>query len=342
MVPSPVIRALDTTHVLLPCPHTYVGSASGGALVLGPAGEIPHCVMLWYPGPNSGDHKIAGSVTNSSTPVVQGGHKLGKLLPHLQFGPAADNALTAVHILFSQREIKFQNGEVCAQGSAIASSLHLAMPGLACSDVVSIPAVVSYTSLINSVWHWTSVTDVIAGWVEIGFTMLIEYAVHKIGQAAGDPPGVTPPSRQRVILDALRPSVGGVLSGTAGSFFSSLAGAAVRTHFDYGGDIVYGVEIGLGPLGSWKLERQSGADGSRSVTSQLTNPLGLGSFTRRSGTDSRGNRVEQLSRRVLNRTETESATRSGGRDEWSTQRSVSDGLRSQPVRSTEPGQPDWL
>src|SRR5688500_12590388 len=97
MVPTPVARSVDVTLVLTPSPHNYYGAATAYASPSpGAAAEAIGLPMAFPPGVLTGSHKLAASVLSHGFRVVQTGHKLGPLIPHLQFIPAPDDLLTPI------------------------------------------------------------------------------------------------------------------------------------------------------------------------------------------------------------------------------------------------------
>ena len=255
-IPTPVLRALDIMTVPIPTPHMYYGAATGYmSPSMGTALETLFCPMYWPGGFPTGSHQIAFNVTNAGVPVVQTGHKLGLLLPHIETVPAPDDLLTVVQCLKSNCEIKFQNGEVKAEGNPLASLLPVLMNALACTDVISMPAGISATSLMNTVWHYTSFTDLIAGWVEIWVNALFEFVGFLAGGGLGGGGSRAATYSLKTILGSFVPGFGAI-AGAEGGTVSSLAGAGVRflgrQYFGYQGSIT--VTAG-GSLNSWVADR---------------------------------------------------------------------------------------
>ncbi len=313
-IPTPVIRALDIMTVITPTPHRYFGSATGfAAEPMGLAIETPFCPMYWFGGLPTGSHKIAFNVKNHNLPVVQTKHDLGPLLPHLEIVPAPDDVLTIVHILKSKCVVHFQNGEVQAQGAPLGSMFPFIMNALACSDIASIPAGMSFTSMVNGSWHETSWTDFIAGWTELLITVAIEFIAFRKTQR-----GPAPTSIAAARIEPFMPDLKGDLISAGTSLASSIGGAVVRwvgrEYFGYQGPITVGVSGGPGSLGSVGAQCTSNADGSWSVQGTAARPVDAREWGAQYGEDAQGNRSFQTSNRSLTTTTQSTVTESRGAD----------------------------
>lgn len=347
---APVVRSIDLNLMMFPSMHNYCGAVNGWTSTPGYAAEGSYHPMKWPPGMVTGAHKLAGNVESYGFTVVQAGHKLGPLVYHVEMIPAPDNVLTPLHMVLSSWEVKFQNGEVTAAGSPMGSLLPVVMNAVICTDLVSLPLGFSPTSLINSVWHNVSATDIIAGWFEIAVTALFEYFASRAGGGATRTRSTSINFGQAMGIwrEAVTPSGSGIGYGSAGTTLSSLAGAGVRylgrQHFGYAGAITVGTGLGVGSFGSESVQYTSNRDGSWSVQRERVGPLGLYSSTTQYSQDAQGNSAVQHSERVGNFTGQAAArqerTADGG-SRWVGQGTGSEGITGGSTE-TSPTVLDWL
>lgn len=299
---APVVISTDVSLIMHMTVHNYYGAATGySAPALGACIESICVNMWWPPGALTGDHKLASTVQHRSLRTVQVGHKLGPLVPHVEMVPASDDILTPVQMLTSSFEVKFQNGEIVDQGAPIGVLMPLT-PALVCTDLVSLPCGYSPSAIFNSAWLDVSWVDIVAGWVEIVVTMVVDFLAYKAKGGGGfaKPQGGPRPS-DRVIddqrVDALRPDAIGMGASVQGGLLSSLAGAAVRSvgreYFGYNGPITVGTSASAGILGSSGAQFTSNRDGSWNVAPEVRGPLGLTSAQGQFGSDADGNLAGQ-------------------------------------------------
>jgi hypothetical protein len=133
--------------------------------------------MLWPPGNVLMQNKYALSVTHKRLGIIQAGHDLGMMLPHVQIAPAPNNFFTPLHILFSSRKVSFNSSSVKANGAFVGFAgviAPLPTPMLVCGDPMSFPMGEVPTRWSNNVWAGFSYMDLALGAMNMGVTLFME------------------------------------------------------------------------------------------------------------------------------------------------------------------------
>lgn len=148
-----------------------------------PMSPAPACAMdfpatmLWPPGNVLMQNKYAVTVTHKRLGIIQAGHDLGMMLPHVQIAPAPNNFFTPLHILFSSRKVSFNSSSVKANGTFVGFAgviAPLPTPMLVCGDPMSFPMGEVPTRWSNNVWAGFSYMDLALGAMNMGVTLFME------------------------------------------------------------------------------------------------------------------------------------------------------------------------
>jgi hypothetical protein len=354
----PIIATNDFTLVLMPTSHNYFGAATAWAAPsLGMTLEGNTLPFFWPPGAPFGQHKLTISVRYRGWRIVQAGHKLGPLVPHIQIVPAPDDLLTPLQMLMSSWEVKFQNGEVTQEGAPVGTMAPFLCPGVLCADLMSAPIGASVTYLLNDVVHDVSWTDIIAGWVELAVTMLLELANNYAqGNLGGPGPGrAARPSNAEIAQEVLGPLASNpqdMAIGAQRGTVASLAGAAVRAVgrecFGYQGAISVQTGVSVGALGGATLQYTSNRDGSWSTQVEGTSYGGLAADSYQYSENAEGLATRQSTSREGSVSTQNTWTEERGPD--GTTRTVHQQRRTDHLRGTSsetparvvPDASDWL
>jgi hypothetical protein len=148
-----------------------------------PMSPAPACAMdfpatmLWPPGNVLMQNKYAISVTHKGLGIIQAGHDLGMMLPHVQIAPAANNFFTPLHILFSSRKVSFNSSSVKANGVFVGFAGVIApvpTPMLVCGEPMSFPMGEVPTRWSNNVWAGFSYMDLALGTMNMAVKLFME------------------------------------------------------------------------------------------------------------------------------------------------------------------------
>jgi len=256
----------------------------------GIAFEIP-CTVYWPPGELMGKNKLTTTVKHLGLSIAQEGHDCGPMIVHVQIVPASNNMLTPLQVLTSKRKANFSSGEIKANGSPIANCMLTMLPPTpmtSCGSPVAIPGTDTPTAHMNSLLVGIHPVDLIAGWVEVALTLLVE-----IAQAMGGG-GVSPGafSDTGVIAEQFgswgrnvrNPSGGSWHGGTGGiaqnapGIWAGLIRMAGQEFFDYHGDATVAYNLSSGPFrGGVSVARDGlSRDWTIQASEGLNGPMGLG------------------------------------------------------------------
>lgn len=124
-----------------------------------PAPPIPAVPTLdyptpsfWPPGACLGQNKLTRRITHRRAAIVQDGHDVGAMIPHLSI--PAFNVLIPIHMLFAKRKTVFFEPRVRFEKRFAAPCSAFAMlptPMMSCNDPISMPIASSVTD------HWNTV-----------------------------------------------------------------------------------------------------------------------------------------------------------------------------------------
>jgi hypothetical protein len=133
--------------------------------------------MVWPPGNMVFKNKYSTTVTHKFLGIIQTGHDLGIMLPHVQVVPAPNNFFTPLHILFSSRKVMFSSSSVKANGAFVAIAGVIGLPPtpmMVCGDPTGFPLGEVPTRWLNTVWVGFTWIDVLLGALSIGVSMLVD------------------------------------------------------------------------------------------------------------------------------------------------------------------------
>jgi len=153
-----------------PMPATPMSPAPASAL------DIP-LPMLWPPGNLMFKNKYAPTVLHRYLGIIQAGHDLGPMIPHIQVLPAPNNFFTPLHILFSSRKMAFSTSTVKVGGVFVALGGVIALPPtpmMVCADPMGFPLGEVPTRWLNKVWVGFTWLDFLLGVFTIVANMLID------------------------------------------------------------------------------------------------------------------------------------------------------------------------
>ena len=144
----------------------------------GPASALePPLPQLWPPGNAVFANKYAITVLHKGMGIVQAGHDLGIMIPHVQVAPAVNNTFTPIHTLFSSRKVMYSSTSVKVDGQFVALAGLMALPPtpmMVCAEPLSFPMGEVPTRGSNTVWVGFSWSDVALGTLLIAIQMLGE------------------------------------------------------------------------------------------------------------------------------------------------------------------------
>jgi len=133
--------------------------------------------MLWPPGNALFLNKYSLSVTHKKLGIIQAGHDLGIMIPHVQMAPAPNNFFTPLQTLFSSRKVMFNSSSVKANGVFVGFAGLIGMmpsPMLVCGEPISFPMGEVPTRWMNNVWAGMSPTDLAIGAMNIAARVAVE------------------------------------------------------------------------------------------------------------------------------------------------------------------------
>jgi hypothetical protein len=141
----------------------------------GPASALePPLPQLWPPGNATFANKYALTVLHKGVGIVQTGHDLGIMIPHVQAIPAVNNLFTSIHTLFSSRKVMFSSTSVKADGQFVALAGLIGLPPtpmMICGEPLSFPMGEVPTRWTNTVHVGFSWSDVLLGTLLIALQM---------------------------------------------------------------------------------------------------------------------------------------------------------------------------
>lgn len=107
---------------------------------------------FWPPGSCLGQNKLTACITHRRAAIVQDGHDVGAMIPHLSM--PAFNVLTPIHMLFAKRKTVFFEPRVRFEKRFAAPCSAFAMlptPMMSCNDPIGLPIASSVTDFKNTV-----------------------------------------------------------------------------------------------------------------------------------------------------------------------------------------------
>jgi hypothetical protein len=273
--------------------HNYYGAATAYAAPSAGLCLEEISTHFWPPGFLLGQNKLTKSVNYfyGLFRIVQAGHDHGTMCIHCEMIPAPDNLLTLMHIPLSSRKTMYSASTVKMNGEET-GCLGLPLPAmmLICADPVSLPAIPGGDSMMNcfnNVRVGMSAEDILMGFVNVAFTLIVEAVLAYISagvadsrttpksfiQSALEPakladPRRIPPLAAEHLLVLIREYVGELAEGTLNNFFGSLFDAYTNPNAP--------VEIPAPPLvpsipqsGVYQFQRTDGAPSGFSVSHPL-------------------------------------------------------------------------
>lgn len=144
----------------------------------GPASAIESLLpQLWPPGQAVFANKYALTVLHKGVGIIQAGHDLGIMIPHVQVAPAVNNTFTPIHMLFSSRKVMYSSTSVKVDGQFVALAGLLSAPPtpmMVCAEPLSFPMGEVPSRGANTVWVGFTWSDVLLGTLLIAIQMLGE------------------------------------------------------------------------------------------------------------------------------------------------------------------------
>ncbi len=141
---------------------------------------------FWPPGAALGHNELTRAITHRRASVVQDGHDIGTMIPHLS--TPIVNALTPVHVLFSRRKATFFETKVRFEKRFATACSALAWPPtpmMSCNDPVSMPIASMVTSpLLNSVEFGMSVSSYLFSYAAMAASVVLDAALKGKGTAS--------------------------------------------------------------------------------------------------------------------------------------------------------------
>lgn len=138
-----------------------------------PAGPWPHTdiptTQMWVPGIVT-SNKFTTTVFHHFGQLTLDGHDVGYLIPHITVGPPS--VQLPIVIAFSSRGMNFVASTVQGNGKGVSTAMPL--PMMVCMDPVSPPLAFSFASLASTTFVGLTMGDIVAGIINIGFSMTID------------------------------------------------------------------------------------------------------------------------------------------------------------------------
>lgn len=269
IVSDPVVGL--TSH-MGPCPP-FVNASAEGTL----QGHGPGLLLR--------THKVSTTVTHKGLPIVQQGHDVGPLVPHLTY-PLVPNPWYGRILPGASMKVVF-GAQAVRVGGTPAGGAALMLPMLTCGEPVPTPTAVPPLSSLNTVHVGLTQRDLLAGAVDVVATVALEWAFGRADfKGMGLPSSklrraFTPGEAAACVMDGIKDalsapfkkSIGKDMPATLAKMaLASLTGLAVST---IEGSPTLKVEV-ASPL--LKVEVAASLDGAdadkRPVTVTGTCPLG--------------------------------------------------------------------
>jgi hypothetical protein len=143
--------------------------------------------MLWPPGNLVFKNKYSTTVTHKFLGIIQSGHDLGIIIPHIQIVPAPNNFFTPLHILFSSRKVMFSSSSVKVNGAFVGIAGVIGLPPtpmMVCSEPTGFPLGEVPTRWLNTVWVGFTWMDFLLGILGIAASMLVDKLLGEKGDKA--------------------------------------------------------------------------------------------------------------------------------------------------------------
>jgi len=134
------------------------------------------------PGLLLGTHKMSSTVTHKGWSIVQQGHDVGPLVPHLT-APIAANPWYGKILPAASIKVVFGAQSVQVQGAAagVATLIHAPpLPLLTCGEPLPLPTAFPVTAFKNTVHVEVTLRDLLAGALDIILSVAIEWIVGKL------------------------------------------------------------------------------------------------------------------------------------------------------------------
>lgn len=209
---------------------THWGPFSG----VGPQFSIEGCTQYWPPGTWIHQNKLAATVKHRYLPLVQQGHNIGMLMPHVTV-PLWANPWYVKIYSFSGCKVVFGVARVKAEKSPIGCAGAMPfLPMLTCGEPVSLPTAIPVTSWRNSVLVKMSGWDLLAGFATILISMAVDAMWSIIGGKSGAPKGYNPYSSWSVIKNCFNRTIfktlgSQLLKSWSSAFFKSAIKGALNS-----------------------------------------------------------------------------------------------------------------
>lgn len=126
-------------------------------------------------------NRLTHSVRHKKREIVQKDHDIGPLMPHITF-PQVANPWYAIIYPLSSCEVKFSAAKVRADGDPVGCSqiFPVPLPMLTCGEPVSMPLAFSTTTMFNTVSVGLRGWDILAGYLSIVASLVIDYVFHRL------------------------------------------------------------------------------------------------------------------------------------------------------------------
>lgn len=253
--------------------HDNWGPATMFMLTIGYGIETIQVPMNNQPG--KGKHKLANSVLVHGGHMVQAGHDLGEMLPHLTLIVPGNVFNLSKHLLFSKCTVVFSNGLVLVEGTP-AGCVRDSMPMLMCGWPMSLPFAEAPTNVSSTVLMNLNTVDFVAGWVQIVMQMIIDLvraAMDILDVFGGD-----------VVEKVVEPYIGEVpdpfemIRDAHPSIAAGLVRLVGRLFFGYRGAVGVTFQYEQGMLGGASLEATWNERGGVDIvgSGNVQGPLGSG------------------------------------------------------------------
>ena len=185
-MPSAPICILNDLTLPLPLysPHNYAPlpplAPPIPAVCMSPAPasaiDFP-ATMLWPPGNLLFKNKYSTTVTHKHLGIIQSGHDLGIIIPHIQIVPAPNNFFTPLHILFSSRKVMFSSSSVKVNGAFVGIAGVIGLPPtpmMVCGEPTGFPLGEVPTRWLNTVRVGFTWIDFLLGVLSIAASMVVD------------------------------------------------------------------------------------------------------------------------------------------------------------------------
>jgi len=153
-----------------------VSSHFGPIAPVGPLFSIEGAAQWWPPGYYLHKNKFTETVRHRGNKIVQQGHDIGPIMPHLTF-PLLGNPWYVKIYLLSSCEVKFSSSSVKGNGKEIGcASLWIPLPMMTCGEPISWPLAFPITPIfLSSVSVGVTLMDLLAGVISIATSMILDF-----------------------------------------------------------------------------------------------------------------------------------------------------------------------